>query len=294
MTIVVLGSINADLVCRVPHLPSRGETVRAAAVATHAGGKGANQATAVARLGAAVRLIGRVGDDSAGALLLTTLSTDGVEVSGVSVDEDAPTGTALITVDDAGETTIVTSGSANHRVGEEELAALREALAGASMLLMQLEIPIEVVVAAARLAREASVPVMLDPAPVRPLPGELLPLLDWITPNEQEAAALGRDLRVPHVVVTLGERGCRYSDGYSDDRGRELHVPAPRLASVDTVACGDAFNGALAVALTERRELRSALEFACAAGALAATQEGAGPSLPTRQRVEGLIDRGVL
>lgn len=288
--IVVLGSINVDLVVRVDRLPLAGETLRGGEFLTVPGGKGANQAVAAWRMGADVKLIGRVGDDELGRRALASLEVD---TSGVSVDTDAPTGVALITVADDGENTVVTAGGANHRIGAVELQALRGALSQADILLIQLEVPMDAVAEAVRMAREASVPVMLDPAPVAPLPPEVLGGLDWITPNAVEAEAItGRTdpaqaaeaLRasgVRNVVVTLGADGCLYNG--------ELHIPAPSVTAVDTVACGDAFNGALAVGVSSGMGTAEALRRACAAGALAATKTGAQTSLPTVANVELLL-----
>jgi ribokinase len=279
VTIVVLGSINVDLVVRTPHLPVAGETLRGGEFSTVIGGKGANQAVAAHRLGADVKLIGRVGDDDFGRRALASLDVD---TSGITVDPDAPTGVALITVAEDGSNTIVTAGGANHRIGDGELRTLEGALYGADFLLVQLEVPMRVVEAAVRMAQGASVPVMLDPAPYAPLPEAVLAGLDWITPNEVEAGAFG-DLRaagVRNVVVTRGADGCVHNG--------ELRVAAPAVGAVDTVACGDAFNAALAVALSEGRPTEDALGFACAAGALTATKHGAQTSLPTRADVDRL------
>jgi ribokinase len=295
MSVVVLGSINADLVLNVPTLPRPGETMRATNAATFAGGKGANQATAAARMGASTTLIGRVGDDASGRMLRGALEADGVDVTSVHIDPEAPTGTALITVADDGANTIVTSAGANHRVGVRELDSLRAALEQARVLLVQLEIPIDVVQRAVALAREAGVTVVLDPAPVRSLPDDLVAQLDWITPNQTEAASLcGTDdpveaagllheRGVRHAVVTIGEQGCVYR-GPSG----ELAVPAPRVVAVDTVACGDAFNGALAARLAAGAGVEEALATACSAGAIAATRAGAGAALPTLADVRTL------
>ncbi len=287
--IVVLGSINVDLVVRVPRLPLAGETLRGDTFETVGGGKGANQAVGVHRLGADVRLIGRVGDDELGRRALAALEID---TSLITVDPDESTGVALICVADDGANTIVTAGGANHAVGARELDALKSALYEADVLLVQLEIPMPVVEEAVALARNASVPVVCDPAPVAPLPASVLAGLDWITPNAVEAEALTGyadparasrallDAGVRNVVVTLGADGCLYNG--------ELHVPAPKVEAIDTVACGDAFDAALAVSLAGGSFVTEALRHGCAAGALAATKPGAQPSLPTRADVDRL------
>ena len=295
MSVVVLGSINADIVLNVPRLPLAGETIRATHAATFPGGKGANQAVAAARMGASTTLIGRVGDDASGRLLREALEADGLDVTNVHIDPDAPTGTALITVAAGGENTIVTSGGANHRVGRRELDALRAALPDARVLLIQLEIPMDVVTEAVSLANAAGVVVVLDPAPVAPLADELLSRLDWITPNETEAAAICgsgdaaaaarwlRERGVTNAVVTVGPRGCVYAGPEG-----ELDISAPSVDAIDTVACGDAFNGALAAELAQDVSPFAALETACVAGALAATRAGAHGSLPFHSDVAAI------
>jgi ribokinase len=296
MTVVVLGSINADVVLNVPVLPRPGETIRATHAGTFPGGKGANQAVAAARMGAPTVLIGRVGDDASGRLLRETLEADGIDVAGVHIDPEAPTGTALITVADDGENTIVTSGGANHRVGRRELDALRAVLPSVRVLLIQLEIPMDIVTEVVALARDADVAVVLDPAPVAPLAGDLLARLDWITPNESEARALcgtddprvaAQDLHargVTNAVVTVGSRGCVCAGAHG-----VVEIPAPPVRAVDTVACGDAFNGALGAELAAGTDTVAALGVACAAGALAATKPGARDSLPGLDDVHALL-----
>jgi ribokinase len=296
MTVVVLGSINADLVLNTARLPATGETVRATKMQTFPGGKGANQAVATARMGAPVVLVGRIGDDGSGRTVRAAIADAGVDVSPVHIDPDAPTGTAFITVADNGDNTIVTVGGANHLVGTLELDAFKAAVSDARLVLVQLEIPMDVVEAAVALASEAGVPVLLDPAPVADVPHRVLSRLAWVTPNEHEAVALtgksepmdaARELRdrgVTHAVVTLGPRGCAYAgpDG-------ELQIGAPQVDAVDTVACGDAFNGALASALHDGTDVAGALRIACAAGAAAATNAGAYASLPTAAEVGRLL-----
>jgi ribokinase len=298
MTVLVFGSINSDLVLDTPRLPASGETIRATNITKHPGGKGANQAVAASRMGADVAIVGRVGNDPAGSELIDALNAAEVNTASVTIDDVEPTGMALITVAEDGSNTIVTAGGANHRVGEAELAAFEGLMRKARIVLVQLEVPIGVVDAAVAIARAAHVPVILDPAPVAPLSDGVYRRLTWITPNEHEATALtglhdpahaAADLRergVEHVVVTLGDRGAYYLGPRT-----ELHVPAPAVAAVDTVACGDAFNGALAASLAEGREIGTALRIACAAGAAAATTAGAYPSLATKATVGALLDR---
>lgn len=301
MSVVAFGSINMDLVCRVDRLPLPGETIPGGAFFSVPGGKGANQAAACARLGAEVRMVGRVGDDAFGSTLLAGLSGLGVDVRSV-IPTPGPSGVALILVADSGENSIVVVPGANGRVGAADLDRLDEALAGAQTLLLQLEVPLQAVVEAARRAHAHGVRVILDPAPAYPLTEELYRLVDVLTPNEVECSALVgfpvHDLPfaehaanvlvergVRQVVIKLGARGAYLHDG----KGGEL-VPGFPVDALDTTAAGDAFNGALAVALGSGRSLREAVRFANAAGAISATRQGAQPSMPARREVEDLLD----
>jgi ribokinase len=301
VSILVFGSINMDLVCRVDRLPLPGETLPGSAFFSAPGGKGANQAAACARLGAEVKLIGRVGEDVFGSSLREGLHGCGVDVCHVTVIPGA-SGVALITVDRNGENSIVIVPGANGQVGGPDLEVLDPALENAHTLLLQLEIPMEAVLQAARRAHSRGVRVVLDPAPALPLPEELYRLVDVLTPNENECAALVgfpvHDLPfaehaadvllrrgVRQVVIKLGARGAYLHDGESGEM-----VPGFPVEALDTTAAGDAFNGALAVALGNGHPLRQAVRFANAAGALSATRQGAQPSMPTRQEVEEFLN----
>ena len=303
MTVIVFGSINMDLVAHVPHLPAPGETLTGGAFATLPGGKGANQAVACARLGAPTCMVGRVGEDVFGAALLESLKSRGVETSGVCV-QPGPSGLALINLDAAGENTIVIIPGANVGVAVTDLIRLGSALDQARLLLLQLEVRLEAVRAAAQLAHDRGIPVILDPAPARPLPEELYRLVDVLTPNEREAAVLagvpvdgpeaaGRAARLllrrgpRRVVVKLGGRGAFAVDGES---GR--YFPAFPVKAVDTVAAGDAFNGGLAAALAEDRPFDEAVRWGMAAGALAVTRPGAQSAMPDRQELLALLASG--
>ncbi|UQX00707.1 ribokinase [Streptomyces sp. RerS4] len=289
--IAVLGSTNMDLVAYVPKAPRLGETVTGREFRTVPGGKGANQAVAAARLGAEVVMIGAVGADGFGSRLRAALGAAGVETAALRTVEGA-SGTAHITVDDEGANSIIVIPGANaHVTGLEPGDESR--IGACDSLLLQLELPLEAVLAGARAARAHGVRTILTPAPARPLPAELLADVDLLVPNEHEAAALTglTDPRqaaeallreVPEVVVTLGAAGVLYAA-----RGREpLTVPARRVRAVDTTAAGDTFVGALAVALGEGRAVPDALAWASYAAALSVQRPGAQDSMPTRAEVE--------
>jgi ribokinase len=303
MAVLVLGSINMDLVVRTPRWPASGETLTAHTFATAPGGKGANQAVAAARLGVPTRLIGRVGDDGFGTELRVGLQAAGVATSGIAVADGTPSGVALIAVDDAAQNRIIVVPGANGAVGAPELDRLRAALPGARVLLLQLEVPLETVVAAAQMAHAAGLTVILDPAPAPPtgLPAALYSATTLLTPNDTEAAALvgfpldddaairraGRGLvarGAANVIITLGSRGAFWTDG----RDAAFYDAVP-VAAVDTVAAGDAFNGALAAALAEGQPLPEAIRWGLAAGAYAVTQPGAQAAMPDRAALLALL-----
>jgi len=291
LAIVVFGSINMDLVARVSRLPAPGETLTGHSFFTAPGGKGANQAVACARLGAATRMIGRVGDDAFGGMLRESLQGYAVDTSGVAIQPGVPSGVAVITVDDAAENVIIVVPGANGEVGREDLDRLEAALDGARVLLLQLEVPLDAVVAAAEMGRRRGVTVILDPAPAQPLPEALYAAVDILTPNESEAAALvGFPLDDPDaiarasqtllnrgarsVIVKLGSKGVFWSNG-----AEGAHFPTFPVAAVDSVGAGDAFNGGLAVGLCEGLDMAAAIRWGLAAGALSVTKSGAQPSL---------------
>ena len=281
MNITVVGSINLDLVASAPSLPAAGETVTGATLARHPGGKGANQALAAEKLGAEVNLIGRVGDDAMAQEALALMESFGVDLSGVAVDIAAATGVALIAVDPSGENQIVVAAGANHLVTPEQLPVRIE-----SPLIVQLELPIETVEAA--VGRAVGF-VCANLAPAAPVSEALLKRCDLIVVNEGEAAFYGDLLHRGggRVVITQGARGAeRYHRGV-----KRAWATPPQVVAVDATGAGDAFVGAIVVALLDGLEPKDALRFACAAGALAATRPGAQPSLPTRAEVEALLGR---
>ncbi|MFD5177383.1 ribokinase [Nocardia sp. NPDC058379] len=278
-TVVVLGSVNMDLVTTTARRPAPGETVLGSGFATVPGGKGANQAVAAARSGARVRFLGATGDDAFGTTLRATLSGAGVDISLLRT-VDGSSGVATIVVDESGENSIIVVAGANGRVTEltaDELAAI----AAADILLCQLEIPLATVAAAARHARAAHTIVALNPSPVRPLPAALWADVDLAIVNALESEHYSSDLdRIPHVVRTLGGDGARYRSA----EGTEFAVPGRTVEVVDTTGAGDAFTGALVAMWPTGPD--PALTWANAAGALATTRLGASSSIPDRTRIE--------
>ncbi len=300
---VVLGSINMDLVVQTERVPEAGETIKGGELRTASGGKGANQAVAVARLGAGVRMVGRVGSDEFGESLIAGLASHGVDVESVSVDAGHASGVAVILLDAAKENRIVVVSGANMACGPGESEAAGRALGGAQALLLQHEIPMSVSLDAAKKASGAGVKVVWNPAPFEQIPGDAYPLIDVITPNRNEAAALtGLDVTdassadeaaerlvergVGAAVVTLGELGAVYAT-----QGETGFVVAPSVEPVDTVGAGDAFNGALAVTLAEGRPLLDAVRHGVMAGTAAVTRPGAQDGMPDRAAVEAMLRR---
>jgi len=294
--ILVVGSANVDFTVAAPRLPSPGETVSEGTLLVNHGGKGANQAVAARRLGADVRFIGCVGRDASGAAIRAALEGEGIGVEGLVVSATAATGTALIVVDPAGQNQITVAPGANRALTVDNVEARGGDFAWADVVMCQLEIPRECVAMALDHARRHGAITVLNPAPVPAWRLDILPLVDYLTPNAGEAERLSnvpvhgpsdaiqaaqvlRAAGARTVVVTLGEEGALAC-------GEEtVHVPAFAVRVVDTTGAGDAFNGGFAVALAERRSLRDALLFASAAAALTCTRRGAQASLPTRAEV---------
>ncbi|MEH1126558.1 ribokinase [Micromonospora sp. CPCC 206061] len=289
--VVVAGSANMDLVATAPALPRPGETVLGNDFTMVPGGKGANQAIAASRAGASCSFLGAIGSDAFGVTLKARLAASGVDSAHARVVYGS-SGVALVVVNAKGENTIVVTPGANRAFGaltEAELATIK----GADVLVCQLEIPVETVTQAAVAARAAGVRVLLNAAPARDLPDELLAAVDLLVVNEGEAQAiLGSGSEdpaallsvVPRAVVTLGDEGAWY---VSRD-GEGTRVPAFKVDTVDSTAAGDAFTGALAVAWGEGRDLVDAVRWACAAGAVCARRLGASVSLPTRDEIDTL------
>jgi ribokinase len=296
--VVVVGSSNTDFVIKARTIPRPGETVLGGTFVSAPGGKGANQAVAAARLGADVTLVARIGNDGFGDAALAGLTREGIQTGFVVRDAQAASGVALITVDDRGENAIAVAPGSNSRLSPEDVERARDAISDADVLLLQLESPLETVRHAARLAQAAEVPVVLNPAPAQPLDHELLGRVTVLTPNRGEASLLSsvavRDapsaeaaatallgMGAANVVITLGADGAFWAG--PDGVGL---VEGVSVDAVDTTAAGDAFNGALAVALAAGQAVPAAVRFATVAGALATTRLGAQPSLPTREAIE--------
>lgn len=305
MSIVVFGSINMDLVARTPRLPVPGETLTGHSFQTFPGGKGANQAVACSRLGAKTYMVGRVGSDVFGGTLKAELEAAGVDHTNVELDAQVSSGVALIAVEESAENMIIVVPGANGQVNENDLPRLERALERSKILLLQLEIPLVMVIAAARIAKEKGVKVILDPAPAQALPEEIYSLIDIITPNETESAALvgfpvenqedaSRALReleergVGQAIIKMGSKGA-----ITTIDGHEKFFEAFPVTAVDTVAAGDAFNGALAVALSEEKPIQEAIQWGMAGGAFSVTKEGAQPAMPERNELLAILEKNL-
>jgi ribokinase len=305
MSIVVFGSINMDLVARTPRLPAPGETLTGHSFQTFPGGKGANQAVACARLGAKTFMVGCVGGDVFGGTLKAQLEAAGVDHTNVEVDAQVSSGVALIAVEDSAQNSIIVVPGANGQVNEKDLLRLESVLEKSKILLLQLEIPLEMVVAAAKIAKEKGVKVILDPAPAQALPEELYSLIDIITPNETEAALLvgfpvENQEDASRAVKVLEERGVGQpiikmggKGAFAKIDGKEIVFKTFPVKAVDTVAAGDAFNGALAAALSEEKSIQEAIQWGMAGGALSVTKEGAQPAMPTRNDLLAILEKNL-
>jgi ribokinase len=301
--IVVVGSSNTDLIVKTRRIPKPGETIIGGEFFMAAGGKGANQAVAAARADRNVVFIGRVGNDIFGKQAIEGFVREGINVDYVYKDKVAPSGIALIFVGADGENSIAVASGANSRLTLADVQAAKDVISSAAILLMQLEIPMEIVQAAAEIASKAEVRVILNPAPAKPLSNNLLKYVSVLTPNETETELLiGIKIKkesdmataakallskgVEAVLITLGAQGVYVATS----KVREL-VPAFKVEAIDTTAAGDVFNGALAVALSENKTILEAAKFANAAAALSVTKLGAQPSAPYRNEIEDLLSR---
>jgi ribokinase len=300
--VVIVGSLNMDLVACAARIPVVGETITGHTYFDEPGGKGANQAYAVARLGGQAAMLGRVGSDDFGRRMRENLQHVGCDVSELKTIPNAISGIALIFVADDGHNSIIIVPGANDRLSPQDVEAAEANLKGAALVLLQLENPLPTVIAAARVARRVGARVILDPAPAppKPLPDELLPLVDVLTPNETEAAILAglkpgrlntqqageiaeklRARGAKTVIVKLGNQGCLLVED-----GKPQALPAPQVKAVDTTAAGDVFNGGLAVALAEGADMAKACRFANASAALSVTRMGTQAATPTRAEVD--------
>lgn len=299
--IVVVGSINVDLVTNAEHIPAAGETVHGNGFQIHPGGKGANQAVAVARLGYPVQMIGKIGTDALGGQLWTHLEDAGVNLDGVERVE-GPSGTAVIIVGPGGENCIVVTPGANAQVTPDYVDRHLEMIRNAGLVLTQLEVPLETVEHLAKICSREGVPLVLDPAPARSLPKRLLQQVRWFTPNETEASFYsddGQSNSTPGmtaqsllaqgpagVILKMGARGA-----YLAVDGTEQQLSAMPVAAVDTTAAGDALNGAFAVGLMSGRSAAESVRFAVAAASLSVTKHGAQASMPTLEEVTRALNR---
>lgn len=303
--IVVIGSSNTDMVVKTSHLPAGGETVLGGTFFMNAGGKGANQAVAAARYGNRVVFVAKTGDDLFGKQVLKSLEQDNIVTDYVFVDKENPSGVALITIDSEAENCIVVAPGANMSLSPADIDVAAEEIRNAEVLLMQLESPVETVTYAAKMAAEAGVPVILNPAPApaEPLSEELMKNLYLITPNRSEASRLSgievkdmesayraakaiRDMGPKCVIITLGSEGSLLDDG-----AMPMRVEALKVEAVDTTAAGDTYNGVLASVIAEGRSLIEAMREANVAAAISVTRMGAQPAAPTREEINEMKKR---
>jgi ribokinase len=300
--IVVVGSSNTDMVVKTERIPAPGETVTGGKFFMPAGGKGANQAVAAARLGAEVTLVAKVGDDMFGQRAIENFRSEGILTDHVFADSSNHTGVALIIVDDHGENLIAVAPGANFAITAHEVEKAADRIRAADVLLLQLEIPMDTVECAAKIAADAGVPVILDPAPAAPLADSLLKNVSYLTPNESEAERLSETVVQDEatarqaadkllgagaqcVILTMGTKGALVAGP-----GQTFVVPSYEVHAVDSTAAGDAFNGGLAVALARHLPIDEAVRRASLVGALSVTRVGAQPSLPTEAEVQQFAD----
>jgi ribokinase len=304
MSILVFGSINFDLTTYVPHLPALGETLRGHSFITVPGGKGANQAVAAARLGAPTKFFGRIGKDAFGQAVMPIVQKEGIDMSGILVDDKHGTGLAVISVDDKADNSIVIVSGANMALDKSDAERCIQDLNKAKVVMLQLEVPLEASLIVARAAHEKGVKVIWDPAPAMELPAEAYQLTDYMTPNEVEAgmlvgfqprtveeakkaAGVLRQRGVGVAIIKMGALGAYY-----ESASESGFMPSFIVNAIDTVAAGDSFNGGLAVALLEGKALKEAVRWGSAAGAIATTKLGAMPSMPSRQELDTLLKEG--
>jgi len=295
--IVVIGSINMDVSLQVPHIPQVGETILAKAMKKSGGGKGANQALTIARLGGTISFISRVGDDDAGHSLYQELDSANINMEGVVTDKTQPTGMASIYVSDSGDNNIVVYSGANFAIDKEQIDQYRGLIAGADYCVMQLEVPLNTIEYAVDICVEEGVCIILNPAPARTLSPELLRKISYIVPNETELQVLAGNndpmeeqaqallaLGVKHVIVTRGRSGSMLINGNGI-----RSFPSIQVDAVDTTAAGDSYVGGLVVALSEGKTIEEAMRFATIVAGVTVTRQGAFMSIPFRQEVDDLL-----
>jgi len=296
--ILVIGSANVDMIIKVPHIPRPGETILGGDFFKVQGGKGANQAVAAARAGGNVIFAGCVGNDSLGADTLTCLKKEGIDVSFVKISPDKPTGVALINVAATGENSIAVAPGANHAVTPDDIQAIEHVIAEAQIVLLQHEIPVPAIRTAIEIASVHKIPVILNPAPAFPIASDLLSKIEYLTPNEHEAAMITghgqEDETDPYrlaarliemgcrqIIITLGEKGALYATP-----GRTDLIPGFPVKAVDTTAAGDTFNGYLAVAIASGKPIQEAIRLANKAASVSVTRMGAQSSIPVLSEIE--------
>ena len=304
MSILVFGSINLDLTTYVPHLPALGETLRGHSFITVPGGKGANQAVAATRLGAPTKFFGRIGNDAFGREVIPIVQKEGVDMGGLKVDDQHGTGLAVISVDDKADNAIVIVSGANMALDASDAGRCIGEFEHAKLVMLQLEVPLEASLKVAQAAHEKGVKVIWDPAPALELPADAFHFSDFMTPNEVEtgmlvgfqpgsieeakkAAGILRQRGVKAAIIKMGALGAYYESATESG-----FMPSFIVNAVDTVAAGDAFNGGLAAALMEGKELKEAVRWGSAAGAIATTKPGAMPSMPYRHELDELLLKG--
>lgn len=292
MKIVVIGSMNMDYVVNVNKLPKKEETISANSFTTSIGGKGANQAFAAKKLGAEVFMIGAVGNDEAGRRITERMKEENIDTTRIET-VNVPTGNAMITVEESGSNTIVVYPGANDYVSKNLIGKNEDVIKEADFIILQLEIPIESVEYAVKLAKKYNKKIILNPAPAKKIPESLYEFIDILTPNETELESLSKekDIKngaklllhrgVKEVVVTIGDKGCYYLS-----KEDEFIIDSIEVNAIDTTAAGDSFNGALAVGLCEGKSMKETLKFANIVGALTTTKHGAESSLPNRMDVD--------
>lgn len=300
--IAVIGSINTDMVVRSTEIPKPGQTLMGHSFITTGGGKGANQAVAAARLGGEVSLIARIGADAFGEISLENFKKEKINTAHVYTDQNAPSGIAIIVVDDKGENVIVVAPGANTLLNEDDIQKAEDTIKNADIVLLQLEIPMNTVAEGVNLAKKYKRTVILNPAPASAIPEDILQQIDIITPNQTEALSLTgititnvtsaqqacdilHDKGISTVIITMGEQGAYLSSG--NDKQMVAGYNAGK--AIDTVAAGDTFCGGLAIAIAEGKSLYEAIQFANAAAALSVTKAGAQASIPNREEVTNLL-----